>query len=321
MFARIQTWWGLAVAGVAATIWGLNLTVLQPLVRTAKLAPASAENNTYWARDLRIDAIVAIVCALVLVARGDRGRSALAVGSGVLWLGADLALDRSNTTATTLVVTVAWLVILAFGLLGGAGGRPGPAPLRLAAAVAAGSTTLTVATASPTDTERWLTPTALATVAVLVLAAVGCALGAVPAVSRRRALVAMAVAVVAIGAMAAARIELGDGWATVICLPFLVAVTLIGAPSSEPLTEFGFAAVGLIVYLVAFLLFAAFSVMIDWPGQVLTALAGNPAVNSADTDLVAAFIGVPAGLAFGLATLAFARRGDARIPAPVPSAA
>jgi hypothetical protein len=80
-------------------------------------------------------------------------------------------------------------------------------PLLYMACVGATLAPLAAAAESPTDTEAGLTPAAAATAGLLVLVALGCALAAGPAVSRRRALAAGAVAVVAGATVTIMRIQ------------------------------------------------------------------------------------------------------------------
>ncbi|MEV1145777.1 hypothetical protein, partial [Micromonospora sp. NPDC049799] len=92
MSARIA---GLTLAVVAAALWAVGMTVLQPLTEPIGPWPETLPPiDTYWARDLRFAAIVAAVLGLVLAGRGDRRWSAPAVVLGGLWAAADVAVDR-----------------------------------------------------------------------------------------------------------------------------------------------------------------------------------------------------------------------------------
>ena len=85
-WSRLLTALACGVGG--ALLWAYALTVVQPATEPAP--GVWAENNTYWARDVRWMAIVAVVCALVLAVRGVRTPTLVAVGAGVAWALADV---------------------------------------------------------------------------------------------------------------------------------------------------------------------------------------------------------------------------------------
>src|SRR5215475_7957288 len=84
---------GLGVACAATGLWLVDLVVWQP-ASEPKGPDASAENNTYWARDLRWALIAAAVVGIVLGYRGARRTVVLAVIAGLLWPVVDALLDR-----------------------------------------------------------------------------------------------------------------------------------------------------------------------------------------------------------------------------------
>lgn len=334
MFERIRIWWGLAIACAAAVLWAVDLTILEPLTEPSRHLPDGlAENNTYWARDLRVMAIVAALGGMVLVLRGDRRRSWVAVAGAVAWLGADVGLDRLDVrgvTATVVIAVVACGVLLTGGALSRVAGGPevgGRAALGLLASVTAALAPLAAAIESPSDTEAGLTPAAVAAATGLVLAALGCALAAGPAPSGRRALAAVAFVVIAVGLIVAARLASpGPGLrALVEVLLGVVGLTAValfsrGWPAADDLlASLGFGLAALVLYPVLTLGSAVVMMMSGQPARYLTELAGNSAVNAADSDVILAFAGVLAGLAFGFAVLGFARPAGA-VGAPVTAA-
>jgi hypothetical protein len=212
---------GAAVAAgwCGAALWAYGIAVLQPLCEPGSPLWDGAQNNTYWARDVRWSAILAVVAALVAAARGSARRGIAAAGAGLIWIGADLVLDRIDpgrpalmpATVTAGVILTGVAVVLAvapsswFDPFLSSRSTPsqtsGPSA-RFAsrdAAVAAlrsrrrsvllsrvAMTCLVAALSvanleSPSDSEPQLRPSRLAAYALLTLAALMCALGALPA--------------------------------------------------------------------------------------------------------------------------------------------
>ncbi|GIJ63469.1 hypothetical protein Vau01_109850 [Virgisporangium aurantiacum] len=306
---------GLGGAGAAVIVWASNLTMLQRLTEPAKpWRDEWAENNTYWARDLRWTVLVAVVAGLVLAFRGDRWRSAgawLAVGG---LIGVDLAVDRYDLAG---LPAAGWLsaAVCALLFLGWLLTRPGSAPDRvsliLAASVAAATAPLAAGIESPSETDpAALDAAALVTGVLLVVMAFGCAVAAAPRRSPRRLAVAGAAAVAASGAVALRVVETGPqillyvaagglllaGVAAVVC-PWKpgTAIAAIGMLVGHPVLS------------TALLLFFA----IGWPlGPEFTRIAGNPPVNAADTDLIIVPVGILSGLILGALLAAISRVGQ-----------
>jgi hypothetical protein len=305
---------GLGGAGAAVLVWASNLTLLQRLTEPAKpWHDEWAENNTYWARDLRWTVLVAIVAGLVLAFRGDRWRSVgawLAVGA---LIGVDLAVDRHDLAgrpaAGWLSAAVCALLFLGW-LLTRRGSAPDRVPLILTASVAAATAPLAAGIESSSDTDpAALEPAALVTGLLLVAMAVGCAVAAAPRPSPRRLAVAGAVAVVASDAVALLVFETGPqillyvvagglllaGVATVVCpwkpgMAIAAICMLVGHP---------------VLSTALFVFFA-----IGWPlGPELTRIAGNPPVNAADMDLIVVPVGVLSGLILGALLIVISRVG------------
>ncbi|GAB3812304.1 hypothetical protein GCM10027605_53840 [Micromonospora zhanjiangensis] len=245
----------------------------------------------------------------MLVLGSDRLRAILATSGALVWLAVDVWLDRvdvAGRTATVVVAVIACLVIVAGTLLGRVDGRTRRGPLLLMACVGAALAPLAAALESPTDTEAGLTPAAAATAGLLILAALGCALRAGPAVSRRRALAA-GVVVVASGAVVAFMRMLQPGGRFGVVVLFgatlLTAVVVLSRPwpaRSGVSSYAGLAGLTLLAY--PLLMLVTLFVTVSWLpiAKVITGLAGNPPVNAADWDAVLAILGIAAGLAFGL---------------------
>jgi hypothetical protein len=313
---------GLAGAGAGVVLWACTLTLVQgPGVDVV------ASNNSYWARDLRWMALVAVFVGLVLALRGHR-RGSAGAGLGVLALvGVDVVLDRLDLSggpaAAALAAAVGALIVTA-GLLArrDAPGLPtrrdaarGRGVLVLAASVAAATAPLAAAIESPTDTEPALTPLALVTGGLLAAMAVAGAVAAAPDRSPARLATA--------GALAAA------GGATVVLLrvvepghrtlPFLLLGSLLLAGVAAvvcpwrrgTVTTVLVVAVGYPLLLFMTAVVVGFMVPV---GTMLTAAAGNPPVNGADTDLLVTLVGVLPGLALGGLLAVASRTGRRWVP-------
>ncbi|MER7282143.1 hypothetical protein ABT369_47715 [Dactylosporangium sp. NPDC000244] len=94
---------GLMILWAGAVFWAVGLTRLQSL--TEPVGEEVASNNTYWARDLRWMAIVAVAVAFVVAARSSaaglgRVRSWCLVAGFTVVVAADLVCDRLDVTAT-----------------------------------------------------------------------------------------------------------------------------------------------------------------------------------------------------------------------------
>ncbi|HEV7708584.1 MAG TPA: hypothetical protein VGP16_10360, partial [Asanoa sp.] len=193
----------IACAVGAAVFWAVDLALWQPL---AERPGEVGENNTYWARDLRFSAIVAIALAVLLAGRGDRLSrwAAAAVGAG--WIAADLMLNRADLDgggAAVLLVVSGGLAAAAVtsAVLARAAGEPARRPLVLGAAIAASLTPLIAGIESPTDTEAALTPAALTLGALYALLTLALTLTVVRDRSTIRLATAGAVGLVALAVL------------------------------------------------------------------------------------------------------------------------
>ncbi|WP_375372827.1 hypothetical protein, partial [Micromonospora sp. S-DT3-3-22] len=125
---------GVGLAALAVPLWAVGMTVWQPL--TEPVGPWSErlpETSTYWARDLRFLALMAVASGLVLAGGGRRSWLVPAVLLGGGALAADVAVDRADPTgpgATVSLVAAGWLAVAITVLLAvrrdGATGVDGP---------------------------------------------------------------------------------------------------------------------------------------------------------------------------------------------------
>jgi hypothetical protein len=323
---------GVLCAWGGALLWAIGLAVLQPRYESSG---ELVGNNAYWMRDVRWMAVVAAVAALVLVFRGDWLRTRLSLLGGVAWLAADIWLDRLDVAGW---VAAAALAIVAGALLSGAmlagtqkeAGTPkeagtGRHALVVAASIAAALAPLAGGLESPTDTEPSLTPSALAAGVLLAVVAGACALAAAPASTVVRFRVAVATAVVGVAGVTAMRAmplenRLLVGVLLGAALLSGVAVTAWPRPAGRGLLGYAALAAGTLlgypVLLMSTVMATGFIVPVAAP---LTALAGSPAVNGADEDVLFTLVGVLPGLVFGaLFTMRAVLAPAPAYPAPAP---
>ncbi|MBL7259290.1 hypothetical protein [Paractinoplanes lichenicola] len=159
-----------AVAWAGAALWAYGMAVLQPLCEPGSVFWELAENNSYWARDVRWSAILAVTAALWAVTR-----SGTAVATGMVWLCADLALDRMDpggAIRTAVTVTAGLILTGVIALFGRPPGRRrGLTWVALACVFAA---SFVARLESPSDTEPQLGPSRVAALALLMAAAAFC---------------------------------------------------------------------------------------------------------------------------------------------------
>ncbi|MFK3980048.1 hypothetical protein ACI2K4_06655 [Micromonospora sp. NPDC050397] len=306
---------GTVVSASAAAFWAYALAVLQPSTEPAP--PVEwAENNTYWSRDLRFVALIVVVLGLVLIARGDRVRSrlAIAIAIGAGWLVADVALDRVGVAGLPTAVLLGLVgggVVLAFAWAlrrdePGGVGDDGRRPLIAAAAIGATLLPVTAGIESPTDTEATLTPSTLVVAALLLAVAVGCAAAAAPPpLARRRWALVVLVCLGGAAAVALRLIQPGERSlvGVLVCGLLVAGVALMSwdwpggrpSPARHALVGLG-ALVGYPVLTVFTLVLTAFVLPV---GRAMTALAGNPPVNAADTDALYSLCGLVTGVVLG----------------------
>jgi hypothetical protein len=319
-----------ALAAVAAAVWAVGVTVWQPLSEPAHFADATGENNTYWARELRWGALVAVVLLLIVYVRGDRRATRGVLLGGVAWLAIDLQLDRfdpaSGTVALAIVAAVA--AIAGCAAAGAVTAVPRPQVLLTVATVAAVMSSLTTITESPTDVEPALNLGSAIVGSLLAAVAVAAAVRAAGSVGRTRAVVGLAAGVAAAAGPCLLRARYpqpADGRIFGVLLfaaLLLLAVVVLAGPrprAARQWLRYPFAlAIGAVA--LPLMLFPLVVMAMALPvGRLFTALAGNPPIHGADSDIVYVLLAVPIGWALGrlLRNAAFGGRLFPQAPRPV----
>ncbi|MFR9778900.1 hypothetical protein ACL02O_22970 [Micromonospora sp. MS34] len=318
---------GLLLAVASVVWWAVGMAVLQPLTEPAgPWSEVLPGNHTYWAREVRLTALVGIVLGLVLAFGGGRSatRAALALGPG--WLLADLAVDRADLAGWRYVpplaavgcLVLAGAVTLLRRRLSVPPDRP-PArrTLLVAATVAAVLAALGAAVESPTDREPQLRWAGVGTGALMLALACGCALAATAGSARPRA--GLAAGLASIGAVTVVGVRLTPPdqairavWAGGVLLVTAVAVLADARPEGRSVVSWyaGVAAVtgvGLPVVLLATDLVQTWLPV----GPVLTRLSGNITLSAADTDTLVTLDGLVTGLVLGTLSARLAARRPA----------
>lgn len=289
-----------ALCGVAAAvIWAVSLAIYQPFMQPDELDGAFAGNNTYWPRDIRQLAIVLAFLGVVLLSRG-----VLAGGVGTaVWLAADLALDRldvhGGATAVVLALAgAAWFALVSFAALRLSAARPltGEHVLATVAAVCAAVTVLiTTPWDEPvTDPAEVQVENALSLLkAGLVLLFAAVALALLPLSRLPYALPFAALSALAAWPATATYGLLGA--LGLVLLPSGAAAAVAAARDVSWLRLAGVTAVCAVALVPVYLLLYVIGSSV---GSLFTRLAGNPPVNSADTDLSLSFAALAVGLLF-----------------------
>ena len=299
----------LAVSAAGAMLWAYGIAVLQPLTEPGSPWWEMAQNNSYWARDLRWGAIVAACLALVVLAGGARWPARAVAAGGLGWVAVDLLMDRADPGRSALVPTLLAAAVLTTAAAAacawaGRRGERRPRALRTAAVVAVATSVMMLSVVSPSGEEPQLAPTRLVVVALLAVLALVAAQPRTP----RRAAVSAAVALL---------------WVLLVALPgdrmwWLIAVSgllvagiwWVGRQAADAGLTAAVVA-GCAVGTPVILLVIVYATIVV--GPQMTALAGNGSLNG-DEDMLQALAGVLAGL-----VVARLLPGERR-PAPAPPA-
>jgi hypothetical protein len=298
--------WSAVVAAGAAALWAYDLTILQPGTEPAKpWAAAVAENNTYWARDLRVMAIVAAITALVVAVDGARRRSVALVSAGVAWCGLDVLVDRLDVAGPAagigLGVGAVGVVLVAAAGLGRGRSAPYRPALTVAGCVAAALAPFAAAVESPTDAEPALNVVAGLVALLLVGVVLLAIIALVPAWSRARVVTVAGLGVAGVAAAVTMRVA-GPGtdprlWTAVLLgATLLTAVVILRRDEVRALPVIGVGALTVVGYATLALLGLYLMVLLVPAAAVVTSLAANPPVNSADTDAITGLAGLFVGL-------------------------
>ncbi|MCY1136653.1 hypothetical protein OWR29_01485 [Actinoplanes sp. Pm04-4] len=318
----------LTLAVVSAAAWVYGVIELQPLSEPGP--DGYAENNTYWLRELRWGALLALVLAAIAQAGGTRQALRAMTVAGALWLTTDVALDRYDHLphATTLAITAVlfYCTVASTGPIAnlgpttdagpsasataninpsanatakaGAGGwRPGV--LRAVAVVAAVASGLVAGVESPTDTEPELTSGAATVAFLLALVAVATAVHAAGSFRQRMLAPALLVAAVPwLIRFASPQPTTGRAFATFAYLVVLVVIVVaLSRPHTRQRLRDHAAAAAITAVMVPLVLLPLTLLSIVWQtGKPFTAFAGNPPINTADEDILLVILAVPVGL-------------------------
>ncbi|WP_229070280.1 hypothetical protein [Actinoplanes sp. DH11] len=317
----------LLLAAAAAVLWAVGVTELQPLSEPAG-PDAFGENNTYWARELRWGALLALVVTLIVLGRGGRWASLGALIAGGAWLATDIWLDRAGFTSGTTAFFIGAAVVAL--ICGGAvipiparaatpaepsndhPGRPaspvpGPGVTFAAALVAAVAAGVVTATESPTDVETGLNLGSAAAGSLLALVAVAGA----AATGRPRARAALVTAVLAGAVPWLVRLvqpmPSGGRWLGILAFTVLLVVAVVALAGARHDIASHAARYGGVAILAATLMPVTFMILtvagtVTQAGAPWTALAGNPAIHDADSDIVLVAGAIPIGLLLALVT-------------------
>lgn len=308
---------GLLAALSGAVAWAVGLTVAQPLSEPAKpWLGGVTTNNMYWARDLRWAAVVVVLVALVLSVRGDRrlsiGFAAVAVG----WLAVDTWLDRVDVhgpAAKPWTIAAACAAVVGLWLAAQLRTRtPSRAPLLVAALVAGAVAPMVAITWSPDEIDPAILLQLNGSLSALLTAlAVTCAFSSAERHSRTR--LALAAGFAAVTSLQYDRVHttpMIDRYASPLLLGTLLFCAAIVLSASAPRTlRPTWAGVASIVgTLLAYPLLTISGFLVDVgfrpsAADALTKLAGNPVINSADTDSIHALTGTVIGLFFSAVAL------------------
>jgi len=301
---------------IGAVIWAAGLAIYQPYMEP--VSPDLGDNNTYWPRDIRQLAILLALAGVVLVGHATM-RSLLAAGGAAAgWLAADLILDRVDVHGRPAAGWLAAGAVFAFAATAAAARRvaadgPGQGLVRhVAATVAAVLAALTMLITTPweepvADPDHVRIEDTLSMLkAVLVVMFAAAAAGLVPPRHVRR--VAAFAGLAALALWPAATMDNRAAAAGMLAGVVLAAVAVAAARDVSLPRLLGVAAACAVVLFPGFLLLYFIG---SAAGGAMTALAGNPPVNGADSDLAFAF----AALVLGLALAAISRR----LTRPAPS--
>jgi hypothetical protein len=313
-----------AAAG-AAVLWAIGTVLLQP--SSEPPAGSVGENNTYWARELRWSAIMAIVLAVVVCAGARRQATRLALAGGLACLAIDIWLDRTEPSLGTVPLSIAAAAVAVGGCYQATAsrGRPHRAGLLVVAGVAAILSAVALLTESPSDTEPALNPGSAAASSALALVAIGAALSLTVRSSwTGRAAACLAIAFAGTTPwllrhwyprMSTERLLVAFAFAALLVL--LVAVVAWGRPDTPgQWLRFPAVFIGAVLTFPLLLMPVLIAVMIFGVCRPLTALAGNPPIHAADSDVIYVLPATLAGLVLGLLLTIAAPHDRPRDPDP-----
>ena len=317
--AVMRNAWRIIVGGVCgaagAVLWALSLAVYQQLMEPTgffttedgQSYPNLASNNTYWPREIRHMAILLAFAGVAVICRArPRGLAVGAVGA-VAWLGVDLWLDRIDIDGRTAAFWLAAAGIVAFAATAVVAfvltrGRPDSSWGRY---VAAGTlpmlAALTLFITTPWDEpvtnpddvriENAVTLFQVGLLSLFVLAMV-----ALLADDLARTRVWWFGGFLAAMAAIAGLTLYSNGQYSNVGQLAMVVVGLLAVAAARDVPRAiltAVAAAGLLMLPVVILVVIIGGMIV---GGIMTSIAGNPAVNGADTDLTFAVPGLVVGV-------------------------
>ncbi|GIF96400.1 hypothetical protein Cci01nite_14940 [Catellatospora citrea] len=308
------------LAGLAGAVtWALGSAVYQPIMEPpgswydSGAVQRTLESNTYWPRELRHLAILlALAGILVLCRTAPRAIAVGAVATGG-WFAADVLLDRFDVRGTVTAVVLATAAAAYFTATAVIAGRlsrgdTGDPAVRH---VVAGTLALLAVTALLVVTP-WVEQITLRQLQVeaemTVLKVVVCVLFAVLAAATTGRPAARAGATLGFGLVAVvAGVFVAVGEYQFIYSPALLiavaaAMVAVAAPRVRSIAGLvGMTVISAVCTVASFAVLAIGGMLV---GSLLTSLAGNPPINSADTDISAPLVMTALGVAMSLLTLA-----------------
>jgi hypothetical protein len=319
---------------VGAVIWAVSLAIYQPFMQpdgfwtdpaTGEAYPEIGSNNTYWPRDIRQIAILLAFVGVVLICRANpRGILAAAVGAAG-WTGVDLALDRFDVSGGSTAVWLtaggaAGFAAIAFAARKVSTGEPGSEfaghlLATLAAVLAAVTVLITTPWDEPvTDPDNVQVENALSLFkAGLVLMFAVAAFALLPLARTRLVWMAPFAGLAALAAWPATATYGVPGLLGLLFLPAGAATAVAAARPVSPLRLLGVVVGCAFALIPTYLLLYVIGSSV---GGAMTSLAGNPPINSADTDLSLSFGALMLGLLFAAISHVLTR--PALSPTPVP---
>lgn len=311
-----RTVFGALCGVVAAVVWAVSLAIYQPFMEpdgfwtdaaTGETYPEIGSNNTYWPRDIRQLAILLAFAGVILICRANT-RSLLAGAAGTVgWIGVDLMLDRfdvhGGSTAVWLAVGgAAAFAAMVFAARKISTGKPasefaGHLLATVAAVIAAVTMLITTPWDEPvTQPDQVQVENALSLLKVGLMVMFAVVAVALLPLGRWRWMAPFA-GLAALAAWPATATYGILGALGLLLLPAAAAVAVAAARDVSVLRLLGaLAACAVALIPVYLLLYVAGSSA----GGAMTALSGNPPINSADTDLSLSFSALLLGLLFGL---------------------
>ncbi|GAA1359981.1 hypothetical protein [Catellatospora chokoriensis] len=317
--------WRAAVGGLAglvgAVTWAISSAVYQPIMEPSGVwydeagvaVQQTAENNTYWPRELRHLAILLAVAGILVLCRTASRAVATAVVAAGGWLTADVLLDRFDVhgTGTAIVLAsaatayVATAAFLASRLSRADTG--GPAVRHVVAGTLAllAVTSLLVVTpwveqTTPAQIRAEAELTALKIVVSVLFAVLAATTVGRPA-ARAGATLGFGLVAVAAGVFVAVG-EYRFVYSYALLIAVVAALVAVAAPRVRSVAGLvGMTVLGAVCAVASFAVLIIGGMVV---GSVLTSLAGNPPVNGADTDISAPLLVTVLGVAMSLLTLA-----------------